>query len=228
MAELNLTDLMRRVGYHFTDQGLLVLALSHRSMGSDNNERLEFLGDSILNFVIAAALFEKFPEEREGRLSRLRATLVQRDTLAGLAKELRLSDDLLLGAGEMKTGGSQRSSILADAFEALIGAIYLDAGMDACQDRILFFYDNLLSGMTLEINYKDPKTCLQEFLQAKRLPLPKYELLATDGEEHSQVFVIRCRCALLPDGREGRGSSRRKAEQSAASTVLEAVQDEKK
>jgi ribonuclease III len=223
MTDVNLSLLMKRIDYQFSDKNHLLLALSHRSMGDNNNERLEFLGDSLLNFVIAAALFDKFPEVREGRLSRLRATLVQRDALAELARKIALGDFLILGPGEMKTGGSQRGSILADAFEALIGSIYLDAGMEACKARIMFFYEDLLSELTLDASYKDPKTSLQEFLQSKRLPLPKYELLCTDGEEHSQVFVVRCSCQLSPDGKEGRGSSRRKAEQVAAEALLEVV-----
>ncbi|MAZ77349.1 MAG: ribonuclease III [Legionellaceae bacterium] len=228
MSEINLSTLTKKIGYQFVSEKYAVLALSHRSVGDHNNERLEFLGDALLNFVIAATLFEKFPEAREGRLSRLRATLVQRDALAKLSKKMMLGDFLILGAGEMKTGGSQRSSILADAFEALIGAIYLDGGMEACKERILFFYEDLLSELTLEANYKDPKTCLQEFLQSKKLALPTYELLGTSGEEHSQVFIVRCSCALSPDGKEGRGTSRRKAEQAAAKALLEAIRREKK
>ena len=211
------------LGHAFTDNALAELALTHRSCGARNNERLEFLGDSILNFVIADALFEKCPQAAEGQLSRLRARLVKGVTLAELAREMALSEFLRLGAGELKSGGFNRKSILADALEALIGAIYLDAGMDACRARILAWYAPRLGDLTLDDTQKDPKTRLQEYLQSRREELPKYQLTEVEGEAHAQLFHIHCEIAALQHPASGAGKSRRVAEQNAASAALKAL-----
>jgi len=213
----------RILGHRFADSGLAELALTHRSCGARNNERLEFLGDSILNFVIADALFAKFPDAAEGQLSRLRARLVKGVTLAELAREMQLSEFLRLGAGELKSGGFNRKSILADALEALIGAIYLDAGMETCRGRILAWYRARLADLTLEDTQKDPKTRLQEYLQSRRADLPKYHLLKVEGEAHAQIFHIECEIVTLDTPTPGAGKSRRVAEQNAASAALKAL-----
>ncbi|WP_246480542.1 ribonuclease III [Motiliproteus sediminis] len=213
----------RVLGYRFADESLAELALTHRSCGARNNERLEFLGDSILNFVIADALFSKFPEAAEGQLSRLRARLVKGVTLAELAREMDLSEFLRLGAGELKSGGFNRKSILADAFEAIIGAIYLDAGMEPCRERILAWYQPRLDDLTLDDTRKDPKTRLQEYLQSRRAELPKYHLIKVEGEAHAQQFYIDCEVALLTTPSSGSGKSRRLAEQNAAAAALLAL-----
>lgn len=213
-------ELTQKLTYEFNDVTLLVRALSHRSMGNNNNERFEFLGDSIVNFVIAAQLFKQFPGAQEGQMSRLRASLVKRDTLADLARILDLSDYLLLGPGEMKTGGARRDSILADAMEAIVGAIYLDSDINTCSRCILTWYDSLLLNLSLENSHKDSKTELQEILQAKHKSLPKYELIEVKGEEHNQRFRVKCSCDLVKEVVEGQGSSRRKAEQDSAQKML--------
>lgn len=215
MTDLLLQRLSTRLGHQFAREDLLKLALTHRSHGSRNNERLEFLGDSILGFTISAALFEKFPEGREGQMSRLRAQLVSGETLAKLAKELQIGECLYLGEGEMKSGGHRRASILADAVEAIIGAIYLDAGLEAARQRVLAWFASRLQDLSLE-TAKDPKTRLQEWLQARQKPLPEYSVLEVGGEEHSQEFVVACRVAGLNEPVKGRGSNRRAAEKAAA------------
>ncbi|WP_226702598.1 ribonuclease III [Microbulbifer elongatus] len=216
MTDLHLQRLGNRLGYEFTRADLLTLALTHRSHGSRNNERLEFLGDSILGFTISAALFEKFPEGREGQMSRLRAQLVSGETLAKLARELELGECLRLGEGEMKSGGHRRASILADAVEAIIGAIYLDAGLEAARERVLAWFAPRLQNLSLE-TAKDPKTRLQEWLQARQKPLPDYQVVEVAGEEHSQQFVVECRVAGLNSPVRGTASNRRAAEKAAAS-----------
>lgn len=210
----------RRLGHHFADPALLELALTHRSVGGDNNERLEFLGDSIVNFVIAEALFQRFPAAREGQLSRLRARLVKGQTLAELAREMQFGDYLSLGSGEMKSGGHRRESILADAVEAVIGAIYLDAGMETVRVRVLAWYAARLEAISLQDTQKDPKTRLQEFLQSRQLPLPRYEVVAVEGEAHDQTFTVECHTDYLAEHTTGIGSSRRHAEQQAAAQAL--------
>lgn len=217
------TDLARKLGYKFKDESLIELALTHRSHGKRNNERLEFLGDSILNFVIAEALFIRFPEAREGQLSRLRALLVKGETLSEIAREKQLGDYLRLGSGELKSGGFRRDSILADAVEAIIGAIYMDSDMDTVRRYILDWYQSRLESTSLENTQKDSKTRLQEFLQSRRAPLPEYELLSVEGEAHKQTFQIRCNIKLLDQPTEGVGSSRRQAEQEAAKQALVAL-----
>ncbi|WP_257280705.1 ribonuclease III [Endozoicomonas sp. ONNA1] len=217
-----LARLERRLGYTFSDRSRLELALTHRSCGSRNNERLEFLGDSIVNFVIAEALFERFPDAREGQLSRLRARMVRGATLAEIGREFQLGDSLRLGSGELKSGGYRRESILADAVEAIIGAIYLDAGMETCRERIRSWFADRLSELSVtDQQNKDPKTRLQEYLQARQNPLPKYRVLNIQGDAHDQVFTVVCELESLDITSEGQGPSRRGAEQQAARFALE-------
>lgn len=217
------TDLVRTLGHNYADETLLELALTHRSCGKRNNERLEFLGDSILNFVIAEALFNKFPKAREGEMSRLRARLVKGETLAEIARELGLGDFLRLGSGELKSGGFRRDSILADAVEAIIGSIHLDAGPVASKDFVLKLYASRLDALDMEETLKDSKTRLQEYLQSRRQPLPAYELERVEGEAHDQTFYISCQVALLSEPTQGKGSSRRQAEQESARAALVAL-----
>lgn len=211
------------IAYQFRDRTLLKLALSHRSSGKLNNERLEFLGDSILGFIVADTLCKRFPDASEGELSRLRAQLVKKSTLAEIARELKLGEALILGAGESKSGGAQRESILADALEALVSAIYLDAGMTPCCEEVLLWLDSRLAGLEAgdRLPGKDAKTRLQEYLQAQKLPLPEYLLSDTSGKDHEQEFTVSCKIDLLETAVEGRGSSRRDAEQQAAAAILE-------
>ena len=201
----------------------MLLALTHRSFAGRNNERLEFLGDAILNFVAGEALFERFPQAREGQLSRLRARLVKGETLAVLARGFELGEYLRLGSGELKSGGFRRESILADALEALIGAIYLDAGMDVARARVLDWLTNELDGLTLVDTNKDPKTRLQEFLQSRAVELPRDEVVDIQGEPHCRTFFVQCEIALLTDKTQGQGASRRIAEQVAAAAALVAL-----
>lgn len=215
--------LERRIGYSFNDQSLLTLALTHRSVGANNNERLEFLGDSILNFVIAEDLYRRFPKAREGQLSRLRAQLVKGVTLAEIAKEFGLGDYLLLGSGELKSGGFRRESILADAVESIIGAIFNDTGFEAAKERVLYWYSSRLESLTLQDTQKDPKTRLQEFLQSRQQALPNYEVVSVEGEAHAQTFYVECHIDMLKQKSEGSGSSRRIAEQKAARVALTAL-----
>ncbi|MBV1885284.1 MAG: ribonuclease III [Gammaproteobacteria bacterium] len=217
-----LKALSRRIGYQFKDPSLLELAMTHKSVSNRNNyERLEFLGDSIVNFLIAAKLFDKFEEAKEGQLSRLRARLVKGETLAMLARKLDLGNTLLLGSGELKSGGFRRDSILADAFESLIGAIYIDAGLERCETLVMEWYEDLLTEITLEHTEKDPKTRLQEFLQAQKKPLPQYTIVGIDGQAHAQIFRVACQIEGVDDAAEGVGPSRRYAEQMAAEKALE-------
>jgi ribonuclease III len=216
--------LSRRIGYFFADLGLLELALTHRSFGGKNNERLEFLGDSILNYVIAEDLFHRFPKAKEGELSRLRASLVKGDTLAELAREFQLGDYLKLGAGELKSGGFRRDSILADTVEGIIGAMYLDAGMDICRQHILSWYKERLDATSLKIVTKDAKTRLQEYLQARKHALPQYDVVDIVGEPHDQTFYVHCHIELCENAIEGKGNSRRIAEQNAASKALKQLE----
>lgn len=216
--------LCRRIGYFFADLGLLELALTHRSFGGKNNERLEFLGDSILNYVIAEELFHRFPKAKEGELSRLRASLVKGDTLAELAREFQLGDFLKLGAGELKSGGFRRDSILADAVEGIIGGMYLDAGMDVSREHILAWYKDRLDATSLKIVTKDAKTRLQEFLQARKHALPQYDVVQIVGEPHDQTFHVHCQIELSDKPIEGEGNSRRIAEQNAAAAALKLLE----
>jgi ribonuclease III len=213
-------DLQQRLGYYFKDRTLLELALTHRSYGVHNNERLEFLGDSILNFIIGESLFRRFPDAREGQLSRLRAQLVKGETLAEIAREFELGQCLILGEGEIKSGGHQRDSILADAVEALIGAIFIETHLETCRIHLLDWYEPRLALISLESPDKDAKSRLQEYLQAQGKPLPVYEIVETLGEAHAHIFTIECRVVVLKQAVRTQASSRREAEKLAAIEVL--------
>jgi len=219
-------NLCKRLDYQFTQGELLEIALTHRSAGSPNNERLEYLGDSVLNFIIADALYHRFNKASEGKLSRLRANLVNGNTLADIARTLHLGEFLKLGPGELKSGGFRRDSILAGAMEAVIGAVYLDGGFDASRDLVMKIYHDLLEEASLDTVIKDPKTRLQEYLQSKKLPLPSYTILSIKGSDHDQIFNIECAIEGLLTPVTGTGSSRRKAEQDAAGKALELMMQE--
>jgi ribonuclease III len=211
---------VRALGYRFTDPALCELALTHRSAGSAHNERLEFLGDSVLNCAVARLLYEAHPAADEGALSRQRASLVSGETLAQIAAELGLGDCLRLGGGELKTGGFRRASILADALEAIVGAIFLDSGFDAVFNVVRHILGARLTGLPPASELKDPKTRLQEVLQARGLALPLYALTSVVGEAHEQSFTVSCEVAALGIAGAGEGPSRRRAEQLAAERVL--------
>lgn len=215
-----LDNLYRKLGYRFSNEALLEQALTHRSVGKRNNERLEFLGDSILSFVISTDLYHRFPEIDEGRLSRIRASLVKGETLAKLAVELSLGDFLHLGSGELKSGGFRRASILADALESVFGAVYLDSDIATVERLILRLFDERLQKLDPGKALKDPKTRLQEYLQAQQQPLPVYEVVDVRGKSHNQHFTISCRVEILPEAVLAEGTSRRKAEQQAAEEAL--------
>ena len=207
----------RRLGYRFSDAALLRQALTHRSHGVPHNERLEFLGDGLLNFVVARLLFQQFTTLPEGDLSRLRAGLVNQQALSELAVSLSLGDHLRLGEGELKSGGFRRPSILADAFEAVIGAICLDGGVDAAEKVLSELYRPLLAGIDPAASgNKDPKTRLQEYLQGRKLALPQYSIVSVDGEAHEQHFHVECIITELSIRSRGEGPTRRAAEQEAA------------
>ncbi|MDP2810459.1 MAG: ribonuclease III [Rhodocyclaceae bacterium] len=216
-------QLERALGHRFLAPELLRQALTHRSHGSPHNERIEFLGDSVLNCVVAALLFGRFDSLSEGELSRQRANLVRQESLARIAHELNLGDYLSLGEGELKSGGSRRPSILADALEAIFGAVYLDAGFEAARAVIGRLYQPLIDQLDPRDSGKDAKTALQELLQARRLPLPQYALLATRGEAHAQEFEIECAIPPLGIRSGGVGGSRRTAEQAAAHAAIEQI-----
>lgn len=216
--------LQRALGYTFVRSDLLIQALTHRSYGSVNNERLEFLGDSVLNCSVARALYDAFPDLPEGSLSRLRANLVRQETLAEIAADLKLGESLRLGEGELKSGGFRRPSILADALESLVGAIFLDAGFDAAQGVVRGLFDPLVTRIDPKASGKDPKTELQEALQSQRLPLPDYRLVGTHGEAHDQSFIVECVLAKPALSTRGVGKSRRAAEQEAARLACEQLQ----
>ncbi len=205
----------------FNDISWLRMALTHRSAGSKNNERLEFVGDSILNFVIGNALYEKFPKADEGTLSRLRAGLVNESTLAERARHLKLGDYLILGSGELKSGGFNRDSILSDALEAIIGSIFKDQDFSVAEQWILNLYTDLLKATSADHVVKDPKTRLQEYLQARGLEVPNYRLLSSDGLSHKQVFHVECRVDSCDVVSKGSGLSRKRAEQQAAEKILD-------
>jgi len=221
---MNLQLLQKRLGYTFKESGLLLQALTHRSHSSLHNERLEFLGDSVLNCVVASILYERFNALPEGDLSRLRANLVKQQTLFEIAQKLELSQFLRLGEGELKSGGFRRPSILADTLEALLGAIFLDSGFDAARTAIRAFYIPLLDSVDSRTLGKDAKTLLQEFLQSKKIALPTYNVVATHGAAHSQEFEIECLVPKLGIQVFGRGGSRRAGEQAAARLALDAAE----
>jgi len=221
---MDLTLLQTRLGYTFKDAVLLQQALTHRSHSGVHNERLEFLGDSILNCVVASLLFDRYTRIDEGDLSRLRANLVKQQSLYEIAQRLELSQFLRLGEGELKSGGFRRPSILADTLEALFGAIYLDAGFDVARDVIRSLYIPILDTVDPKTLGKDAKTLLQEYLQGKKIPLPQYNVVATHGAAHNQEFEIECLVPKLDIQVFGTGGSRRAGEQAAAKLALEAVQ----
>ena len=205
-----------RLGHDFGAPDLLAQALTHRSHGAHHNERLEFVGDAVLNCVVALALYERFPQTDEGELSRARASLVNRDTLARIARRLALGEAVRLGEGELKSGGADRGSILADALEAVFGAVFVDAGFDAARRVIVTAYGEELELADPATLGKDPKTRLQEWLQARRIAVPEYAVVATHGEAHAQQFAVECRVPSLGVTTQGEGASRRAAEQDAA------------
>ena len=218
-------DLLQlRLGHRFADPGLLRRALTHRSARRQHNERLEFLGDALLGFVIAEALTQRFPQATEGELTRLRARVVSGEALAVAANELRLGEFLELGAGERKTGGHRRASILADAFEALVCAIYLDAGIEVCRERVLHLLGPALARLQPGETLKDPKTRLQEWLQSRALERPQYHLVSEQEQAGVWQFEVECRVPPLPDPLRGIGGTRRAAEQAAAAAALERLQ----
>jgi ribonuclease-3 len=221
---MNLARLQQQLGYSFANVGLLEQALTHRSFGEPNNERLEFLGDSLLNAVTAIALFAAFPQLREGELSRLRASLVRQEGLHRVAVELGLGEHLRLGEGELRSGGHRRPSILADALEAVFGGVYLDGGFDAAKGVIDRLYASQIAGLDPRAAGKDPKTAVQEWLQARRKPLPRYAMVDARGEAHAQEFEIECVIPAFDLNTRGCGGSRRAAEQQAAQRALEKLQ----
>lgn len=208
--------LERLIGHDFSNKALLTQALTHRSFGSTNNERLEFLGDGVLNFIVASQLYLKFPKLDEGDLSRLRAHLVKEPTLGEIALTLNIGDALKLGEGELKSGGWRRPSVLADALEAMIGAVFLDAGFAAAEGVVIKLFTPLIEKIDPKAIGKDPKSLLQEYLQSKKIDVPTYEVLAIEGEAHCQTFLVECRVAKFNIVTQGEGTSRRAAEQQAA------------
>ena len=213
--------LYKRLGYTFADEAKIVEALTHRSASKQHNERLEFLGDAILGMVIAKALYQRFPQQPEGKLTRMRSSLVKGDTLAEVAREFELGELLLLGPGELKSGGFRRDSILADAVESIIGAIYLEAGMNTCESLILDWFACRLKALDPEAVSKDDKTRLQEYLQSNRHPLPLYEVTEIKGKSHDQTFYVERNVEGLKKAVIGSGNSRRRAEQKAAKQAFE-------
>lgn len=216
--------LQQALGYTFVRPELLTQALTHRSYGAVNNERLEFLGDSVLNCTVARALYDAFPDLPEGSLSRLRANLVRQETLADIAAVLKLGEVLRLGEGELKSGGFRRPSILADALESLFGAIFLDAGFDAAERVVRGLFDPRVAQIDPTASGKDAKTQLQEILQSRRLPLPEYRLVDTRGDAHDQSFIVECVLSRPMLSTRGAGKSRRAAEQEAARQACEQIQ----
>jgi ribonuclease-3 len=221
---MDLHELERRIGYRFVRPELLRTAVAHRSSGTPNNERLEFLGDGLLDFLVAELLYQRFADSSEGDLTRLRAQLVRQETLHELADELDLGRYLALGEGERKSGGRRRPSILADACEALMAAIYLDGGFSAARDLAGRLFGERIAGLDPRFDGKDAKTRLQEFLQAERRKVPSYRIVATDGDAHAQRFTVVCELVDPPLVTTGHGSSRRAAEQQAAALALKELE----
>jgi len=216
--------LCKQLGLSFNNPDLLVQALTHRSMGANNNERLEYLGDAILSFVIAEDLFHRFPQVKEGKLSRFRASLVKGVTLAEIARELNLGEVLILGPGELKSGGFRRESILADTVESILGAVYLDSGLDAVKTLILTLFDERLNAIDATETVKDAKTRLQELLQSRKQPLPIYTVKEIKTEQQEPVFEASCQVSILEKVIVAQGSSHRKAEQKTAERVLTLIE----
>lgn len=215
------TKFCKVIGYNFNDITFLELALTHRSAATENNERLEFLGDSVLGLVISAYLYSQLSTSDEGILSRLRSSLVKGETLSELAKDIDLGDYIQLGSGELKSGGFRRASILADAFEAVIGAIYLDGGIEAATSFILSQFDKRLANIDPNEVSKDPKTRLQEYLQARNQPLPIYTVVLIEGKSHDQTFTVNGEVEVIKQTIQGKGKSRRIAEQQVAEKILD-------
>ncbi|MDN3518560.1 ribonuclease III [Aquisalimonas lutea] len=220
----SLEPLCRMLDYRFNDPALLEEAVTHRSVSDRNNERLEFLGDSVLNFVIADELFRRQPRDSEGGLSRLRASLVNRETLASIARQLDLGRHLRLGSGERKSGGRRRDSILSDALEGVLGAVYLDGGFARCHALIVRLFAERLEHLPDASELKDPKTRLQEYLQSARLSLPTYEVLEIAGKAHDQTFRVECRVPEVDTVTVGEAGSRRRAEQRGAEAMLRTLE----
>jgi ribonuclease III len=212
-----------RLGYEARDFTLFRAALTHRSAASANNERLEFLGDAVVNLVVARALYLAFPQASEGDLSRLRARLVSREPLADIAAGLGIGEELQLGSGELKSGGFRRQSILADAFEALCGAMFLDAGLEGVEPVLMRLFADRIAALPAPESLKDAKTRLQEYLQSRSLELPRYAVCAVAGEDHAQRFTVSCEVPALNLRTSGEGSSRRRAEQEAAERMMETI-----
>lgn len=223
MNELS-SKLEKAIGYEFKDETFLEIALTHRSIGQGNNERFEYLGDATLGFIIADAIFKKFPQASEGELTRLRASLVKGETLAKLGRELKLGDYIKLGPGEMKSGGWRRDSILANTLEAIIGAVYLDSDMNVCRQCVISLYRQLLSEISPDKLNKDPKTALQELLQSRRYELPVYHVLSEFGDAHERVFNVGCEIKDQNISVQAEGRSKRIAEQLAAEKALFALE----
>ncbi|WP_345336637.1 ribonuclease III [Ferrimonas pelagia] len=219
--QANLKRLQDALDYQFKDLNLLKLALTHRSAAGQHNERLEYLGDAVLSMVVAEDLYLRFPKVSEGDMTRMRATLVKGVTLAEIGRELVLSEVIRLGPGELKSGGFRRESILADAVEAIIGAVFLDGGVEQAKQLILGLYKDRLDAIKPGSRQKDPKTRLQEYLQGRKKALPTYTVIAVEGDAHDQTFTVSCQVEDLADAVIGRGGSRRKAEQEAAAQTLE-------
>lgn len=221
-------QLYNNLGYQFQNESLLIAALTHRSVPKNNNERLEFLGDSIVNFIAAELLYNQFAYANEGELSRLRTMLVRGETLAELARQLQVGEHLYLGIGEMRSGGAHRESILADALEAIIAAIYLDGGMEVCKVCVSKWFAPILAELVHHKVNKDPKTQLQEYLQAKSIALPQYQVSVIEGKAHEQLFTVECIIPEISQKTIGKGTSRRRAEQQSAEMMLTVLLQEKK
>ena len=222
----SLDGLSRILGYNFKDPQLLQAAVTHRSAGGQNNERLEFLGDAVLGYIVADWLYTLFPDADEGQLSRLRASLVKKETLADIARSVTVGDYLYLGSGELNIGGFRRDSILADALEAILGGIVLDRGFEACRACVQRLFSSKIRQVSVLDELKDPKTRLQEYLQSRKLDLPVYEVTSVTGKSHNQQFHVECRVAGTQQSSQGKGSSRRRAEQAAAAGMLDRLGDD--
>ncbi|WP_395340978.1 ribonuclease III [Ningiella sp. W23] len=227
LNKINYAPLYESIGHVFNDISLLEQALTHRSAGKRHNERLEFLGDAVLGMCIADSLYEKFPEQPEGTLTRMRSNLVKGATLADIARELNIGGLLKLGSGEMKSGGHRRDSILADCVEALLGAIYLESGIDAVRGVIAKLYKERIEQLDPNVQIKDSKTQLQEYLQSRRLELPAYNVVKVTGKDHAQTFTVSCDVHELQLNAQAIGKSRRIAEQKAAHLIIEKLSTEK-
>ncbi|OUR62519.1 ribonuclease III [Colwellia sp. 39_35_sub15_T18] len=225
--EQAIARLSKNIGYSFKKNTLLIQAITHRSAKGQHNERLEFLGDSILGFVIAEVLFEQFPNHDEGDLTRMRSSLVKGVTLAEIGRDFNLGEYLILGPGELKSGGHRRESILEDAIEAIIGAVYLDSDIIVCKALILTWFAKRLSAIKPGHEQKDPKTRLQEYLQGRKISLPVYDVIDTTGQSHNQQFTVRCSTQVIDREVVAKGTSRRKAEQEAAQQVLAIIDKDK-